>query len=101
MEELEVISSKWNRLSENFNNPLMNYEWFAACVNSLYKEGDLHVVTVFSGDNIVAIAPLAAIKKRGVKWLELMGTSFLHEPSGLLYDSEESLAELIKHLICN
>lgn len=96
---LEKFSSEWNRLAKPLENPLMTHEWFTACANSFYKDDDLYVVILRSGDNISAIAPIVVTRKRGIKWLELMGTSFLHEPCGVLYDSHDSLMEILRELI--
>lgn len=85
----------WNRLAGPFANPLFNHEWFLSCAENLYREHDLRVVVVESQDGIAAIAPLAVVKRNGIEWLEILGASTHYEPGGFLYDSENSLHQLV------
>ena len=96
---LQDLASEWDRLAGPLENPLMNHEWFMACARTFYEEGELHIVTVQSRENIAAIAPLAITRTQGRECLELVGVPYLHEPCGLLYDSRESLERLIKEVI--
>ena len=96
---LNSIASQWNERAKPFKSPLLSYEWFLSCTEAFYREEDIRVVVVRSGDNISAIAPLVIVKRNGIKWLELIGVSFLYEPCGLLYDSEDSLRALLKAIL--
>ena len=93
---LRSIASQWNKLAEPFRSPLLRYEWFASCAETFYREEDLRVVVLRSGDNVSAIAPMVLVKRDGINRLELIGVSILHEPCGLLYVDEGSLRALLK-----
>lgn len=97
--ELESMRSEWNSLADKFANPLLRYEWFASAAEAFHEKKDLHIVVLRSQEKISAIAPLVKIKRRGVERLELLGVSSLFEPSGLLYDEEGSLQELLSVLL--
>lgn len=96
---LNSIASQWNERAKPFKSPLFSYEWFLSCTEAFYREEDIRVVVVRSGDNISAIAPLVIVKRNGIKWLELLGVSFLYEPCGLLYDDEASLFLLLVEIV--
>lgn len=92
---LNAMQTEWNRLARPFENPLFNHEWFVSCAEAFYSEHDLRTVVIESLDGISAIAPLAAVKRNGIEWLEIIGSSMLGEPGGFLYDNEESLYNLL------
>lgn len=94
-ENLAELTSDWNRLAERFRNPLLRAEWFAACAATLCPSSELRVVVNRTGDQVTAIAPLVAVKNGGRETLELLGSSLLYEPSGLLYRDRPALSELL------
>jgi len=94
-DELNSMRPAWNRLAEPFGNPLFNHDWFVSCAEALYDEHELRTVVIESHDGIAAIAPLAAVKRNGIERLEILGASTLSEPGGFLYDSEDSLHQLM------
>ena len=93
---LRKISEEWSALAERFGNPLICHEWFVACAESFCGTDDLHVVILKSKNGVRAIGPLMVARRWGVESLEIMGGVALGEPSGLLYDSDESLAKLLE-----
>ena len=95
MDSLNKIKDMWNKLAANFNSPLLTYEWFLSCAQAFYRVEDLHIIVLFDKNHVTAIAPLAFNKINGTRCLELLGTFTLHEPSGLLYDSPDSLRILL------
>jgi CelD/BcsL family acetyltransferase involved in cellulose biosynthesis len=97
--EIQSLANVWNELAEHFKTPLLRHEWFTACTEAFCKPGQLHVVINNSGRGVDAIAPLVLVQNHGLKRLELLGSSFLGEPSGLIYKDEESLEELINNII--
>jgi len=93
------IGAEWNALAKLFGSPLLCHEWFIACAEVFYDKEDLRIVLVLSQGRIVAIAPLAIVRKKGIEYLELLGSSFLDEPCGLLYDSHDSLEVLFRAIL--
>lgn len=89
------LEKEWNRLAEPLGSPLLCHDWFFSCAEAFYDDGDLRIVVLRSDGEVVATAPLAAKKKRGIEYLELLGASNLNEPTGLLYDNEKSLKKLL------
>jgi len=96
---IKSLEYVWNNLASRFQNPLLRYEWFAACAEAFCPSSRLAVVAVRSRGEIAAIAPLTQVRRGGVDTLELLGSSFLNEPSGFIYRDAESLAELVLAVI--
>ena len=89
------LEKEWNMLADTLGSPLMCHDWFFSCAEAFYNDGDLRIAVLRSGGEVAAAAPLAAKKKWGIEYLELLGVSYLGEPSGLLYDNEQSLQKLL------
>ncbi len=98
-DQFASIKNQWDRLAETFGHPLFGHAWYLACADAFYADGDLRVVVLRSQDEIIAAAPLAVRKKNGLEYLELLGSFFLYEPSGLLYQDTDSLTKLLKHVL--
>jgi len=92
---LRKLEGEWIRLGALFPTPLVQYDWFLSCAETLYAEADLRVVVARSGDRVTAIAPLVLVRKALTRWLEIIGASVHYEPCGLLYEDPRSLQELL------
>lgn len=93
--ELESYVMPWNKLSKNFSNPLLDVNWYLAGSKGFSNSSQPAMMLLTTGKGeIKAIAPLAS-KGKFLPHLEILGTSILREPSGFLYDSENSLKILI------
>lgn len=88
------LADEWNLLPGARQNPLLRHEWFLSSAESFYKENNLCVNIVRENGRLRAAAPLVLVKRHGLHRLELLGASFLHEPTDVLYDGEDSLSEL-------
>jgi CelD/BcsL family acetyltransferase involved in cellulose biosynthesis len=97
--EIDSLLDVWNEVAERLKTPLLRHEWFAACAKAYCQHGQLYVMLNRSRRGIDAIAPLVLAHKHAAKTLELLGTNFLGEPSGLIYRDEHSLEELINGII--
>lgn len=91
---LGELADEWNSLTCARQHPLLRHEWFASSAEAFVPEDNLFIVTLRTNGRLRAVAPLALVRRHGIKRLELMGASVLHEPSGLLYDDADSLAAL-------
>lgn len=96
IQELESIKEDCNRLADNFHMPLMRYEWVLNCANTLSEPEELHVIVLFSGVRVKAIAPMILVKNFFPERLEMLGTSLHNEPCCFLYEDENSLSKLLK-----
>lgn len=96
--DLQELRSEWNRLPGALQNPMLTHEWLLSAAEAFHAAGSLHILTLRDDGRIRAIAPLASVTRRGWQRLELIGAASLHEPSGLLYDTNESLWELCRVL---
>jgi CelD/BcsL family acetyltransferase involved in cellulose biosynthesis len=96
---LYKLKSDWTHLGNQFDSPLLQFDWFYSCAENLHKESDLYILVSKSNNTTNAIAPMVLQKHSMSTWLELLGSSTLYEPSGLLYDSIESLGKLIEAMI--
>ena len=81
---LAALASEWDLLADTAGLPTLSHAWVLACAESLYKEEELHIITVRVRGVLAAVAPLVAVDRAGVTRLELIGCSYLFEPSGLL-----------------
>ena len=97
--EMQSLTTAWNELADRSKNPLLRHEWFAACADAFCKPGQLRIAVNNYDGKIAAIAPLALYQRHGLKTYELLGASFLDEPSGFVYKDEGSLDELLKSII--
>lgn len=89
------MRDEWNTLAEGFASPFLRHEWFEACFDTLYSKGVLpQIVTVYSGGRLRAAAPLIAVRRAGLRQLQVLGAEIIHEPCGFLYDGEAALMEL-------
>jgi CelD/BcsL family acetyltransferase involved in cellulose biosynthesis len=92
-EALAALAGEWNELAGPDSLPVMRHEWFLSSVGSIHPESELRILVLRSGGAVRAIAPMALSGR-----LACMGVSSLYEPCDLLYDSEESLKELLAAL---
>lgn len=95
---MRAAAAGWNKLAAQSGSPLLSADWFIACAEALSIETDLRVVVVWSGGVLCAVAPLVVVRRNGVEWLELLGTSALYEPSEFLYDDVPSLQCLVSEV---
>jgi CelD/BcsL family acetyltransferase involved in cellulose biosynthesis len=96
---VEALASEWDILAESIGLPMLSHAWVLACASTLYREDELQVITVRVRGALAGVAPLVARDRAGVKRLELIGSSYLGEPSGLLHDSDEALHELVPAIL--
>lgn len=94
LRDLADLMDEWNLLPGAQQNPLLRHEWFLSSAEAFHNESNLHVVALRENGRLRAVAPLALVKRHGIHRLELLGASVLHEPSDMLYDGIDSLAEL-------
>lgn len=99
IEDVRGIAVDWDELAEQTGSPLLGGDWFLACAEIFCIESDLRVVVVKRHGALCAVAPLVAVRRDGVEWLEVLGVSALYEPSDLLYDNVESLQHLLSWIV--
>ena len=96
---MEVLAPEWDALAEPNGLPVLSHAWVLACAESLYREDELHIITVRAGGVLAGVAPLVARNAAGVARLELIGSSHLFEPSGLLYKTDSTLDVLARAVV--
>ncbi len=96
---LDPLKPSWDVLADTQGSPLLRFDWFVSCAETLYVGDELRVVVVREDDRVMAIAPLCLTKRSGVRTLELLGSSILHEPTAFLYADHNSLSRLIQAVI--
>src|SRR6185295_7419824 len=87
---LAALASEWDVLAGVAGLPMLSHVWVLSCAATLYREDELHVITVRVRGVLAGIAPLIARSRAGVRRLELIGSRYLGEPSGRLFDSDEA-----------
>jgi len=96
---LGALAAEWESLAVSMGLPMLGHAWVLSCAEALYDNDELHIITVRLRGCLVGVAPLVAIKRAGVRYLELAGAAYLYEPVGLLYRDEESLAALTRAVV--
>lgn len=96
LQDFGGLAEEWNRFPGARQSPLLRHEWFLSCAEAFHDERKLCVITIRENGRLRAAAPLVLVKHHGINRLELLGSSYLHEPCGLLHDSQESLIELCR-----
>ena len=56
--DLEALASAWHELPAARNDPLVSHDWFCAAASTLHRDQRLQVATVWSGQKLMAAAPL-------------------------------------------
>lgn len=97
--ELKALAVEWESLSLSLGLPMLSHAWVLACAEAFYTNDELCIITVRRQGELAAIAPLVTIRRAGVNRLELIGVSYLYEPSGVLYRDEASLAALTRAVV--
>lgn len=95
LSQLTAIKPQWDALAELQKNPLLCFDWFVTCAETIHAGDEIFVVVVRNGGSVEAIAPLCLTAKNGVATLELIGTSVLYEPSNFLYRDRRGLMQLL------
>lgn len=96
---LGALAAEWESLAVSMGLPMLGHAWVLSCAEALYDNDELHIITVRLRGCLVGVAPLVAIKRAGVRYLQLAGVSHLYEPSGFLYRDEESLSALTRAVV--
>lgn len=96
---LESMAGEWDALAESMGMPMLSHAWVLACAESFYQEDELCIITVRLHGRLAGVAPLVTNTQFCVGRLELIGVSFLCEPSGFLYRDEEALACLTRVIV--
>jgi len=98
-QSLAPLKEQWNALANLQQSPLLAFDWFVSCIETIHAADPLRIVVVREGDKLYAIAPLCVVQKKGIATLELIGTAILYEPSGFLYADQPSLQRLLDGII--
>lgn len=93
------LKTDWNALAEQKKFPLMRYEWCISAAQTLTDSDNVFLITIYQQKKVVAIAPLAEVKKRKTAILEVIGSSILGEPCGLLFADLDAFKALIRGII--
>jgi len=97
-EKAADLREEWDALEECFGNPLLSGEWFISAAQTFCPPDVLKVIAVRSNNQLSGIAPLS-IKGKSMPRVELVGSSILQEPGGLLYRDHDSLMEAIRAVL--
>jgi CelD/BcsL family acetyltransferase involved in cellulose biosynthesis len=96
---IELLAGEWDMLADYVGMPTLSYAWVGSCANALYCNDQFFVVTVRRNGILCGIAPLVMVERAGIKRLEFIGVSYLSEPSGVLYSTEDVLDVIAKVIV--
>lgn len=92
------LREDWNRLADAAGDPFLRHEWFLACAGALTPRGRLRILALFSGERLIAAAPMMAVGDGVGARLEFLGATRLGEPCGLLYRDPAALESLVREM---
>lgn len=90
-DSIDELGPLWSALGPSTGNPLLSHEWFACAARSFHDAASLRTVLVKHSGELAAIAPLAIVRRHNVQWLEVVGTTALHEPTGFVGQDSSAL----------
>jgi len=96
---LEGMAREWDALAEGAGVPTLSHAWILACAEAFHAQDQLFIIALRRGGELVGLAPLVESRRGCVSRLELIGVSFLYEPSGLLYRDGEALTYLARSIM--
>ena len=97
--DLEALASAWHELPAARNDPLVSHDWFCAAASTLHRDQRLRVATVWSGQKLMAAAPLVETRHGVVGRLEFIGMTALYEPCHVLFRDEDAFDSLVAYLV--
>ena len=89
---LAALRGAWSRLEHSAVSPMQQFIWAEACASILTEKGELRVVVVEEGQDLVAVAPL--VRRHGSPCLEMLGVAEIGEPTDVLYANHDALRAL-------
>src|ERR1019366_5651324 len=92
VEGLDGLAEAWEKLESGTRLPMQQFIWARTCAAAFASRGELRVLVVEDGGEVLAIAPF--VKREGNSCLEMLGTSQLYEPSDAVFSMPEALAPL-------
>lgn len=92
------LCEEWNELESCFNTPLLASEWFQSSAQAFCPPDFLKMISVRFDGKLSAIIPLS-VKGKLMPRAELVGSSTLEEPGGVLYKDRGSLVKLVRALL--
>lgn len=95
--KINPLKDEWDMLSNIFNSPMLNYDWFMTFSES-NRHINLHIIAARHDGELVAIAPLAITKIGITHFYKIIGIRELYEPSSILYKDSDSLAALLEYV---
>jgi CelD/BcsL family acetyltransferase involved in cellulose biosynthesis len=97
LRQLDDIAPFWRALEGHITSPIQQCLWSESCCATLPLDGELHFVTVKTGSQTGAIAPL--VRAKGfLGRLEHLGVKFLREPTDLVFSDPVALKKLASAL---
>lgn len=96
--ELAALGDEWNSLADRHRNPLLRHEWFLAAAEAFADREQPFILLNRRAGCLVGAAPMSISRHKGSKRLEILGTSSIREPSGLLYTDRDALNDLLADL---
>ncbi len=91
---LQSLADEWTNIERRFGSPVLSHEWFLAGASAFCPPYLLKIVVRQEDGKVRAIAPLG-VRKDLISRLEVLGTTYLTEEGGFLYEDAEALTELV------
>src|SRR5262245_40259277 len=99
LEEVDALEDPWRRMDARLANPLSQYIWNRSALAAFAAEADACGLAAVAGDELMAVAPLAARRVHGVRRLCMAGVAQLFEPADFAWTLPRALDCLIARLV--
>ena len=101
---MEALAPAWGALQPAIRHPFQELGWYAAWARTIGTTGGrrLKIVTLWDGDRLVAVLPLALRRYKGVRLLEWVGARVTDYCDAIVapgVDPTEALQALWRHLL--
>jgi|GEM_PF-682967 len=96
-DDLRELHNDWVDIEENIVNPLVTIDWFQSAAQTFCPPNILKMVAVKNDRKLTAIAPIS-LKGGLLPRFELVGSSTIREPGGLIFRNNNSLNVLVDKL---
>jgi CelD/BcsL family acetyltransferase involved in cellulose biosynthesis len=97
-DSLDTLAALWDVLAAKSGNPIQQYAWARAWVETFGADYDVQIVVAGARQEPSALAPLVRRRDDDGARLELLGVSELHEVTDFLYADSSAVASLTEAL---
>ncbi len=95
IDELTRLCGEWDALAAHCQHPINSYSWCTNALRHVHRTSDRpHVLALWNGEHLEALAPLVLVKHSTGFRYEIIGARVLYEPIAILARTTDAAREL-------